>query len=213
MKKLFVLSFILILGAHLHGLLFFNDLVCAFNEGAEKMQIENRVVEGSVHFFMSKSHADLLLKEYEQSAMTELDKAQALAHVENAIVELQTSIGKYQTAADIGKRIGTMQFKIQWFKGFDYGAFATDHKLNPIIANDVSGYLSKGDIVGLYQKNLARLDEIATTLIQIKTTLKNGEKPGVGVLWTLVQQYSETLLFGNYATMMGRSVLGNCDND
>ncbi len=213
MKKLLVLSFILILAASLHGLMFFNDLVCAFNEGAEKMQIENYVVEGSVHFFISKSHADLLLKEYEQSAITDLDKTQALVHVENAIAELQTSRSKYQSAVDTGSRIGYIQLKLHWFKSFNYGAFASEHKLNGIIADDVSGYLSRGDIVGIYRQNLKRLDEISDTLFQIRTILKNGEKPAVPVLWNLVHQYSETLLFGNYATMMGNSVLGNCDKD
>ncbi len=209
MKKILTVGLILMLAASLHGLLFHNDLIGAFPEGVDKIQIENNVVEGAVHFFTSKSHADLLFKEYERSSVNELDKTQALVHVENAIAELQLSIAKYQTAADTGKRIGYNQEKLQWFKNFNYGQFAAEHHLNEKIAADAMDYLSKMDIVGIYRKNIDNLSDISATLQEIHGILQNGGKPGVPILWTLVQQYSETLLFGNYATMMGASVLGN----
>jgi hypothetical protein len=207
MKKLLIFGLLVTLGVSLHSLLYYNDLIGAFPEGVDKAQIENNVVEGAVHFFMSKSHADLLFKEYERSAITELDKSQSLIHVENAIAELKISMGKYQNAADTGKRIGYNQEKLQYFKNFDYGEFAAQNHLNSQVAAEVSTFLSKGDIVGVYNKNIDKLSGISATLDTIRDTLENGDKPDIHILWTLVQQYSETLLFGNYTTMMGTSAM------
>lgn len=208
MKKLLVITLIITLSVGLRGLLFHNDLIGAFPEGVDRIQIENHVVEGSVRFFMSKAHADLLFKEYEQSSVADLDKTQSLTHVENAIAELQQSIDNYQNAADTGARIGYHQARRQWFTSFDFGKFSDEHKLNRGIADEVSAYLSKGDIVGVYRRNIDLLNQIAATLRQIRDTLKKGDTPSVSLLWTLVRQYSETLLFGNYTTMMGTTVLG-----
>ena len=207
MKKFLAISLILALGASLHGLLFHNDLIGAFPEGQDRAQIENHVIEGATHFFISKAHADLLFKEYEQSATAELNKSQAAAHADNALAELKLALDNYHHAADIAGRIGYVQDKRQHFKDFDYSQLAEHLNLDRHIAGQVESYLSRGDIVGIYQKNIDNLEALAVTLGQIRDTLKSGGEPGIQTVWTLVRQYSETLLFGNYATMMGTSAM------
>jgi hypothetical protein len=66
----------------------------------------------------------------------------------------------------------------------------------------VQGYLSKGDIIGLYHQNIANIDSILILLNEIRGTLSNGNHPEMNKFWTLLQQYSDAILLGNYATVV-----------
>jgi hypothetical protein len=67
--------------------------------------------------------------------------------------------------------------------------------------------------LGIYQKNIANIVGILDSLYFIRDQVKSGNKPDITVVWKLLQQYSEAALFGNYATMMGTTILGNCGEE
>lgn len=212
MKKSLILTAAIFLFSCLaHAFVTLNDVYCAFTEGSEKPIIEENIVEGAKYFLQSQSTVSLILYEYEKSAQSPLEYTNCLEHVEKAIKELNTSKEKYTNAADIGKRIGYIQQKVGWFKAFDYEIFVSVNKLNNEVAGKVKNYLYNCDIVGLYQRNNQYIEEILETLILIKSDLLESKRPDVKLIWKLLQQYSETALFGNYATIMGGSILSNCE--
>jgi hypothetical protein len=213
MKNILLGILIIILTVQLGAFVCLNDVYCAFSEGVEKTQIETNVIAGAGHFLQSKASADLLLYEFEKSANQPYQIALSLEHVERAIAELTAANGNYTTAATMGKAVGYIQVKTTWFKSFNFDQFIEGNKFNKDIAAQVKNYLSKCDIVGLYEKNIDFNHDILNSLYAIRDSLKANKKPNLTIIWKLLQQYSETALFGNYATIMGSTILGNCEYD
>ncbi len=207
MKKILLTAFVLLLCLNAYTFVVLNDLNCSFTEGPEKILIEDNVVSGAAHFLYSKSYADLLLMEYEKSARQSFNYSLALEYVEKAIAELEASKDNYVRAAEIGQKIGYIEVKQPWFKEFDYDSFIVENNLNKETAGVVKSYLEKGDVLGIYGHTIDNIDGILTTLITVRDQVKVTQKPGITIFWKLLQQYSETALFGNYSTVMGTSIL------
>jgi hypothetical protein len=213
MKKIFLVMFTLILYISGYSFIVMNDINCSFNEGPEKILLEDNVILGATHFLNSKSNADLLLMEYEKSGRQEFNFTLALEYVEKAIAELEISKEKYVKATEIGERLGYIETKQSWFKEFNYDTFIVENNLNREIAGIVKGYLIKGDVLGVYRHNLDNIDGILTTLSSIRDQVKIGKKPDISIFWNLLQQYSEATLFGNYSTVIGRQILSKSGSE
>ena len=204
----------LFVNGNFHPILAFNyvnDLECSFSEHPEKTVLSESVISGSIHFLKSKIYVDSLLYEYEKSALEAFNVAVSLEHVENAIMELETAKIKYSDTIKIAGRIGYNAKKAPMFKSFDYDGYGSFSHFNKEIAQKVKGYLSQFNIIGIYQKCVDDIDDILATQAIIKEQLKAGTRPSLPDIWKLMQQYSETSLFGNYASVMGRTVLGQCN--
>jgi hypothetical protein len=213
MKKVFLVTIIALLAFSLkiYAFVWANDLECLFSENPEKTILSENLVNGSIHFLKSKQYADLLLYEYEKSALPGYNFFPSLDHIEKALYELNSAKTKYREAITIGKRIGYNEAKVNWFKSFDYDSYSTMNNLNAGTAQRVKNYLIKNDVLGIYQHCIDEVDEIVNTLNLMKDKARSGKQPEITLYWRLLQQYAEASLFGNYATMMGGTILGNCD--
>lgn len=213
MKRLgFLFIIFVFLTLQMNAFVTLNDVHCLFNDGSEKIQIEENMIGGAAYFLLSKSYADLLLYEYEKSAKQEFNFATSFEYVEKAIQEITFSKMKYVTALDIGKKIGYAENKIDWFKTFNYDDFISENKLNKEIAEKVKNHLVRYDVIGIYQQNIDYINQILNTLNLIKYDIKEKRIPDISIYWNLLQQYSETVLFGNYSTVLGGTILGQCDD-
>jgi hypothetical protein len=191
-----------------------NDIVPVFSdeESDKKQQIEYFVVSGTSLFLQSQSYSNLLLNEYELSGNQSFNCTGALGYAEKAISLLENSLNQYTKAKEAGEIIGYNPQKINLFRFFDYERFITDNSLNAVIAQKVQSYMQTGDILGLYQQNIDNLTGILNTLYTIKDNLKKGLKPDIKVFWNLMQQISESSLFGNYSTVIATAVFNNTGN-
>lgn len=197
----------------LFGFSYCNDLECSFSEHPEKTLLSESVVTGSIHFLKAKIYVDSLLYEFEKSALEPFDVAVSLDHLEKAISELEIAKTKYAETIKIGVRIGYNEKKSSMFKSFDYDSYVDFSHFNGEVSQKVKGYLSNFNIIGIYQKCLDDINEILVTQSIILEQLKAGKRPNLSDIWKIMQQYSETSLFGNYASVMGRTVLGQCSEE
>jgi len=211
MKKILFGLLFFLFAVHSYALIYCNDLNCLFSEGSEKVQIEDNVVAGAIHFLHSKANTDLFLMEYEKSARQAFNYSLALEYVEKAIDELETAKVNYTGAVDIGERIGYIEKKIAWFKDYDYDTFITENNLNKEIAGMVKAYLINADILGVYKHSIDSINELLNILYVLRDKVKVNKKPGISTCWLLLQKYSDTTLFGNYSTRMGLEILSNCE--
>lgn len=209
MKKNFLITILIFCVFNVYGVICLNDVNCVFQESDEKSVIEDNIVEGSALFLQSKSYVDLILMEYEKSEKQPYNITLVNEYVGKAIVELEASIVKYKTAKEIGEKLGYDNAKIESFRNFNYDEYIAANELNVVIASNVELYLSKCDVIGLYGKNIENLEDILRTL---NTINQCNSKPGVKVLWNLLHRYANGTLFGNYSTMIGRQILGKCDD-
>jgi len=197
----------------LFGFSYCNDLECSFSEHPEKTLLSESVITGSIHFLKAKIYVDSLLYEFEKSALEPFDVAVSLDHLEKAISELEIAKTKYAETIKIAQRIGYNQKKSNMFKSFDYEGYRNYNKYNHEISQKVINYLSNFDVIGVYQKCVDDIEDIQVTQALIKEQLKAGATPNLPDIWKIMQQYCETCLFGNYASAMGRTVLGNCNDN
>lgn len=205
-----IIASLVFLKTSIHALLWVNDIVPVFEDpdGQKKQEIETHVISGASFFLQAQSFANLLLYEYELSGKQSFNNEKALQYTETAINLLENARDQYVSAMGIGESVGYSAVKIPRLRSFDYNAFIIENRLNKDIAKKVQGYLSSGDILGIYQQAANDITAILNTLYSIREALKVGEKPGIHLFWKLLQQYSESSLFGNYATLMGTTVLG-----
>jgi hypothetical protein len=125
MKKVLTIIIILTFTMGISAFTVCNDLECIFSENPEKTVLSVNLIDGAIHFLKSKSYADLLLYEYEKSALQNYDYSVSFDHVEKAILQLESSRAKYSEAIRIGKRIGYNEKKVPWFKNYDYNFLLT----------------------------------------------------------------------------------------
>jgi hypothetical protein len=211
MKKLFTVIIILFFSSQLPGVVWVNDTDCIFYDHPDKPVITENIVSGAMHFIKSKSYADLLLYEYEKSANLSFNFSASLGYIEKSVLELESAKKKYIEALKIGKVIGYNERKVPWFKNFDYAGFIQFSNLDSGVASRVKTYLSSGDVLGIYQHTINNIEDILNTLYLVRERVRTGKKPELTDMWKLLQQYATATLFGNYATMMGSTILGNCE--
>lgn len=195
----------------LDGLIYYNDIVCFFNDVPEKQEMAKNMIEGSNNFLKAHSEAFKLLSVYEMSELqTDICTLDATASVKNSILYIEQALINFENAISIGKKIGYNESKMNWFTTFDYEYLRVEKGLNAEIYSKVKYSLQKGDVLGLYQQNITNLKEITNILVDIRDTLNENKKPSIDSCWKLLQKLSEATLWGNYATIIGNNILQNC---
>jgi hypothetical protein len=202
--KLLIMVLIVLGSVQGYGLIYHNDIIDPFPDPERKL-MEGYHVSGASFFLQSQSVACLLLNEYEISS-TSFDFPAATGYVKKAIFLLEAALNEYQKSKTLGIKCGVDLQKTTTLKGFDYSSITSG--MVPDIAGKVVKYFENGDILGIYQENVTNISNILESLQYIKSQLEQGKKPGVEYFWKLYQQYSEAALFGNYATIIGRSAFG-----
>ncbi len=212
LKPLVLVFFVTALSiTNLMGVVYLNDLTCSFTDEPDKGQIEQNVVSGSTNFLKSHATFSLFLMEYEKSSNkpADLDKMQQL--LGETIASLELAKDFYIRASEIGARIGYIDRKIGWFRAYNYETIMVNHNLKPEICLSVKAFLANGDILGLYKKNISSLSDLISELTTLRLKVAKNVKPEVEVIWRLMEEYSDILKFGTYATIMGKTVLNNCE--
>lgn len=167
-----------------------------------RQEISDLLIEGAALYIESFSEALLLLKEYEMSGKAVFDLNLSTLKTETAIKKLEASRKCYESVILIGERLEYVGYYRNKLLGFDFDSYIKSQNLNPIIANEVKEFLKAGDVIGLYRRNLERIDEILKELKSIDEDLSKNIKSDISKYWRLFQKYSETSLFGNYATVL-----------
>jgi hypothetical protein len=193
---------------NLYGYMVLNDTDPVFN-GPRKESISDLLVNGAVGFIDANCEALLLLKEYEISANTPFSISNALLRTENALNSLEDARKHYSDALKIGEMCGYVKTYRDMLINFDYTAYINEEKLNSEIANLVAYYLKKGDVLGMYRKNIDNIDELIGVLKTIQSSLRNNVKPDIEVFWSLLQKFSLAELYGNYSTVLSMKAFGN----
>ncbi len=211
-----VLILVFVVPFNLSGVISGNDLVCSFNEHPDKSQIEENVISGCTFFLRAKSAFYLLLMEYEKTCNRPnlaSDIQLMNEHLEATIASLEVSIDFYIRARDLGQRIGLNQNKLGWFKAYNYNMLVENQKLKPEMSMKVMQYLSKGDILGIYNQNIVNLSDLMVDLTTVRLKLTKNMRPDVTAMWRMLEKFSDAVMFGNYSTRMGKTVLNNCEKD
>jgi hypothetical protein len=167
-------------------------------------EISSLMIDGAAKFLDSYSEALILLREYEMSAKAPFDMNLALLKAESALQKLEDSRGDYAAALAVAEKLEYVQYYRDKLTEFNYNSYAEERKFIPGVTEEVKGFLGSGDVVGLYRRNLDKIDGIILVLKTIHSELNRGVKPDVTLFWTVLEEYSKAALFGNYATVLSK---------
>jgi hypothetical protein len=201
LKTALTLTMLIGVAVYVNAFVAYNDIPPIF-ETNKSAAMETLTVSGTSFFLKSNADVFLLLNEVEVGYPNNLNFSQALSYVDSAIYKLDMAKNKYLLIIKQGENIHYVSKMVDRLQTFDYTGFATNRNLNNDVMTRVQGYLANGDIIGLYRKNIANIDTILILLNEIRYMLTTGVHPDMNKFWSLLQQYSDAILLGNYATVV-----------
>jgi len=178
-----------------------NDIPPVFGPG-EARTMEDLTVEGTSDFLQSNADVFMLLSEVEVGYGGNFEFNRSIVLTDAAISKLERSRRKYLELIGKAKSAAYVPKMISALKTFNYRKLVSSNGLNQQIMAIVKGYLTNGDIRGLYKRHVNSIDTILGKLYSVRNQLREGNLPVIDTFWSLLHQYSDALLIGNYSTMV-----------
>lgn len=206
MKKKFVKLFVglVLIGisiVYLHAVMVLNDPESPF-KGRTSVQVGDMITDSASELLQSASEAFLFLNEVEIADKNGLNINMALQRVDMAAARVEQALRLFQNIINVGREAGYERKRISKLKEFSYDQFARDNGLSEETMREVSTFLGRGNVLGFYRRHAHNLQTLLDTLNRIKADLLAGKRSENQVLWSLLQQYNTTMLFGNYASLV-----------
>lgn len=170
--------------------------------GEGKDESGSLIIDGASNFLQSYANILVLLNESELSSTIGFDFAVARSAVDTAAIKLKNSRENYSQALLMMKQAAYSSSFIQGLKDFNYDKFIEERHLNACTMHQVSTYLSKGDVIGVYEKAIKDLDVLQAKLAIIQAFIHSNEVPELEDLRTLYQHYSDFMAFGYYCSLV-----------
>lgn len=170
--------------------------------GRSSVQIGDMITESASELLQSASDAFLFLNEVELAEKNGLNAGAALQRVDMAAARVEQALALFKNIIATGIDAGYERNRIGRLKGFAYDQFARDNGLSQETMGQVSAFLGRGNVLGFYRRHAYNLQKLLNTLNHIKAELLAGKLSENKVLWSLLQQYNTTMMFGNYASMV-----------
>jgi len=202
MVKLFLLLTIIAVSiVYLHGFWAFNDPYSPFRKIASS-EIGSMITDSASELLQSASEAFLFMNEVEIAGSNGLNVNAALQRVDLAAARIEQAQKIFKDIIMRGRETGYDAKRISKLKAFNYGLYAKENGLNREIMTQVAAYLGKGNVLGFYGHHVVNLQKLLNTLNRIKGDLLDGRLSDNRVLWSLLQQYTLTMMVGNYASLV-----------
>jgi len=204
---------ILIGGSSLSAFFAGNESECAFGEVCGTSGLVGRsaalgselgvlVVEGGSYFLYTLGDIHRFLAQVESTETYGVDfdlLRQTLSAAVNNIKNAQTAYRQLSEQAD-----GTPynMIIIDRLTSFNYKKFQHAAGLMPSVFDDVTAYLSTGDVRGIYKQFLTNSNSLLKELLILKSSLDAGIMPDLSRQWRLNQMCAQYKLFGQYVAQV-----------
>lgn len=171
-------------------------------KGRGCVQVGDMITDSASELLQSASEAFLFLNEVEIAGKNGLNVGAALQRVDLAAARVEQALRLFRDIIVAGGEAGYDKSRIGKLKDFSYDQFAKDNGLNRETMTQVSAYLGRGNVLGFYRRHAGNLQILLNTLNRIKADLMADKLLENQVLWSLLQQYNNTMMFGNYASLV-----------
>jgi hypothetical protein len=169
--------------------------------------IRRYVIEGAAYFLNAYSQITLFLNKIELSEIQGTDYNELQEIINRAAADMNAAKETYTTLKQIADITPYNQDVIAALADFDYQDFMEKNNLDGYVFEKVKNYLKKGDIRGIYDQSLLDTVEILNYLTTINTAVDAGKFPVLSDLWNLNQICSQSLLLGQYTSMIFHEIL------
>jgi hypothetical protein len=185
----------------LNAVMVFNDPDSPFPKKTS-IQIGDMITDSASELLQSAAEAFLFLNEVEIAGRNGLNVNAALQRVDMAAARVDLALNMFKDIIATGSEAGYEKRRIAKLKDFSYERFARENGLSQETMGEVSAFLARGNVLGFYRRHVRNLQILHDTLNRIKGDLLAGRLSENQVLWSLLQQYNSTMIFGNYASMV-----------
>jgi len=164
------------------------------------------ISDGGSSFFKSAGHINQFFSLVESSEVTGTDYIGLQKNLNAAISYLEKSRTIYLQLKNQAAVTPYNQEVISRLINFDYGLFQQEYSLFPVIFAKVKGFLSVGDVTGIYNEFYSCTGCILDLLYLLKKDIDAGIFPEISTVWSVNQKYSEIKLFGQYVARVFYSI-------
>lgn len=185
----------------LQAVVVINDPETPF-KGKTSIQVGDLITQSASELLQSAADAFLLLNEVEIAGRDGLNVNAALQRADMAAARVERTLSIFREIILMGRESGYESRRIHKLRNFSYSQFAQENGLSEETMNEVSAFLGQGNVLGFYRRHVRNLQQLLDTLQGIRGDLLGGRLPENSRLWSLLQQYNSTLIFGNYASMV-----------
>ncbi|MCP5045544.1 MAG: hypothetical protein GY940_00110, partial [bacterium] len=160
--------------------------------------IEDHIIQGAGFYLKASKNVMALLR------MVELQNRQGVSIEElkkvtgNALVNINGALDAYNGLIEKAEVTPYNRVVADRLKALDYDRFRREKKLDRVVFGDVAGYLSSGDITGVFKRTRSGYVKIAALLNAVGARLDNDKLPVLKDLWKLNETFAESSLFGSY---------------
>lgn len=186
---------------YLNAVMVGNDPYSPFS-GRSSIQVGDMITDSSSELLQSAAEAFLFLNEIEIAEQNGLNSGAALQRVDLAAAKVEQTLKIFNEIIAVGSEAGYDEGRSGKLKAFNYEQYARENGLSGETMSKVAAYLGKGDMLGFYRCHAGNLETLLNILDHIKKDLLAGKLSENQVLWTLLQQYDSTMMFGNYASLV-----------
>ncbi len=165
-------------------------------------EIGSLITDSASELLQSASDAFLFMNEIEIADVHSLNSGAALQRIDLATAKVEHTLKIFNEIIAVGSDAVYDEDRIKKLKAFNYGQYARENGLSVEIMSQVAAYLNKGNVIGFCQFYAGNLESLITILNRIKAELLAGKLSENQVLWSLLQQYDSTMMFGNYASLV-----------
>ncbi len=169
---------------------------------SENNDLSGLVVKGASHFIQAGHAIFSLLNEAEMSGIGGFSFLRAPKAAESAAEHLEIAQTSYIQTLSMIKEMNFDQELTCRLKEFDYHGFAALKKLHPDVMEKVASFMSQGNILIVYEKAPRDIEGILNTLRPIANTIQQGIVPKIEDIRSLYLQYSDSMLFGFYVSLV-----------
>lgn len=195
--------FCFVLNGNIFPGIMFNGSGSAYQEKKAQFSTLNDSISGKLlraggYFFEGRANIQKLLALYELKDKNGINSEILDPILDLSLANIEQARNLYQ---QILKKAQTTPYNMVYqrsLKKFQYQAFKTQERLNPVVFDRVKTYLENGNITGVFLDNIKQLNCVIDLLKQIKRDFRVGKVPSVDLLWKLNESTSEISLFGSY---------------
>lgn len=157
------------------------------------------VIQGAGHYLKAYSGALLVVNKAEMSDLYGVNFDEFNQLLDQAIIDTQLTLETYAALVNEANITPYNPHVINKLTAFDYRDFRNGKGLNANVFDKVEHYLEKGNIRGTYSYILSKLDGMLGMLNKVKDAAVDNKLPDNELIWRINQEFSETLLFGQYS--------------
>jgi len=160
------------------------------------------IIEGAGYVLDARAAVSTFMNRFEMAELTGTDYAGMREGLSDAIENLEKAKYTYMFIELLAANTAYNEPVIERLKAFDYDGFQKKWGLYPNVFDRVKGYLSRGDVRGVWAAVSKDIDQLLLRLYALKSSVNTYKLPNVQSVWQLNQVFSDNFFFGQYFAMV-----------